>query len=204
MHAAGCVLALGWSFQPLKTPAWPRPLRCHAALSAGRQHHSWRPPWVSPGVYGAQQVERFTGPECTASDLASSTWTSANKAHLVGVGNEQGRHDVLPGTPAEGGLVHGKGLEEGGVGLLIRLGCDGDHLDPAVLIGLARRAMSARPFAGWPRRSSLIRGRTLAVFALEPKGLILPGQFQNLKDFLKRLTMTHIDIALPALPVALM
>ena len=84
------------------------------------------------------------------------------------------------------------------MGLLIRLGYDVDHLDPAVVIDLARSAVFARPLVGRPGRAFLIRVRILVVFALEPKGLVLPGQFQNLKDFLKRLAIADIDVALIA------
>ena len=82
--------------------------------------------------------------------------------------------------------------------LLIWLGHDVDHLDSVVFTDLTWRAMLTRPLMCQPGRSFFIWIRILVVFPFEAKRLIFPRQLQDLKDFLKRLTVTNVDVALIA------
>src|ERR1700733_2773417 len=80
---------------------------------------------------------------------------------------------------------------------LKRLRGDIHHLDPPLLIHLAREAVIARPFMCRPW-SSFLRRWILIVLALKPEGLVAPGKFQETEDLLKGFAIDPIAFALVA------
>src|ERR1700722_6590841 len=80
---------------------------------------------------------------------------------------------------------------------LERLRHDVHHLDPPLIVNLAREAILARPLVRRPR-SPLLRRRILIVLALETERLVAPRQLQKTKHLFEGLAIDAVALALVA------
>src|SRR5579885_1460779 len=118
-------------------------------------------------------------------------------AHHGGMGNQDGRNDLLARAPSHRLLADRKGLEQGRMRPLIGLGHHVDLLDTAQFVHLAGKAVLARPLMRQPRRALLRMGK-FVVLPLEAERFVAPRQLEELINLLEGFAIDAVGFALVA------